>query len=241
MRSSTRHQLKQDDFRESTVETLDWAVQNRSQLIVGAVIVAVIVAAVAGGWAFVNYRNQQASGQLSAAIDKYDAPIVTPGQPAAPGELTFNSAQERAKAANADFTRIADQYSFTQSGRLARYFAGVTQRDMGNNAAAEKQLSDVANGSDKNVAALAKLALAALYQDSNQTPKAIDLYKQLIDKPTSTVGKSTAQFQLAELYQANNQPQDARKIYEQLQKDAPTGPVGQISAQRLQALGPAQP
>jgi len=241
VRSYTRHQLKQDDFRETAVETIDWAVEHRSKLIAGGIALALILAAVIAAWAYVNYRDQQASQQLSSAIEKYSAPIRSAGEPPTPGTISFGSAQERAKSANADFVRIADQYSFTKSGRIARYFAGVTARDLGDNASAEKQLSQIADGRDKSIASLAKLALAAIYQDTNQSSKAIDLYKQLMDHPTDSVGKNTAQFQLAELYQNTNQPQEARKIYLQLQKDSPTGPVGQIAAQRLQALGPAQP
>lgn len=240
MRSSTRHQLKEDEFKKATVETISWAVENQSKLIAAGVVAAVVLAVLLGGWAFVNYRNQQARGLLASALDKYNAPLNPTGQPLEPGAVAYATAKDRAKAANTEFTAIADKYSFTQSGRIARYFEGITLRDMGDNAAAEKQLNEVASSYDKNMAALAKLALANLYQDANQSSKAIDLYKQLIDKPANSVGKWTAQFQLAELYQANNQPQDARKLYEQLQKESPTTPVGQIAAQRLTALGPAQ-
>ncbi len=204
-----------------------------------AVAVAVIVAVIIGGWTYVGYRNQQARGMLGAAIDKYNAPVRSADQPATPEMLTYASAAERAKAANAEFAQIAQKYSFTESGRIARYFEGVTLRDLGDTAAAEKQLSEVASGWDKSLAGLAKLALAGLYADSNQTTKAIDLYKQLIDHPANSVGKWTPQFELAELYQANNQPQDARKLYEQLQKESPTTPIGQVATQKLQALGPA--
>ena len=239
MRSSTRHQLKTDEFRATTVETLDWAAENQSTLITAAVVVAVILAVVIGGWTYVNYRNQQGRGMLSSAIDKYNAPIRPAGQPATPDQLSYASGAERAKAANAEFSQVAQKYSFTQSGRIAHYFEGITLRDMGDTAGAEKQLNEVASSWDKNIAGLAKLALAGLYANANQTAKAIDLYKQLIDHPSNSVGKWTPQFELADLYQANNQPQDARKLYEQLQKESPTSPIGQAATQKLQALGPA--
>ena len=239
MRSSTRHQLKTDEFRATTVETLDWAAENQSTLITAAVVVAVILAVIIGGWTYVNYRNQQGRGMLSSAIDKYNAPIRPAGQPATPDQLSYASGAERAKAANAEFSQVAQKYSFTQSGRIAHYFEGITLRDMGDTAGAEKQLNEVASSWDKNIAGLAKLALAGLYANANQTAKAIDLYKQLIDHPSNSVGKWTPQFELADLYQANNQPQDARKLYEQLQKESPTSPVGQAATQKLQALGPA--
>lgn len=238
MRSATRHQLKQNAFAETTVDTISWAVEHRSKLTAAAIAVAVVAALALGGWAFVNYRNQQASQELSAALQKYQAPIRAAGEPASPDMLSYTSAAERAKAANADFSRIADKYSFTRNGRLARYFAGITLHDMGDNSGAEKMLQQAAGSSDKEVGSLAKLALASIYQDSGKTQQAIDLYKALMEKPTTSVGKTTAQFELANLYETNHQPLEARKLYEQMQKDNPTGQIGQMAAQKLQTLHP---
>lgn len=241
MRSYTRHQLKQNSFAETTVETISWAVEHRSKLVAAAIVLAVVAAVVLGGWAYVNYRDQQASGELSGALLKYNAPIRPAGEPATPEQLSYASGIERAKAANADFTRIADKYSFTRNGRLAHYFEGITLHDMGDTAGAEKQLQEVSSSRDQEVASLAKLALASIYQDTSKTQQAIDLYKGLIEKPTTSVGKTTAQFELATLYEGNHQPLEARKLYEQMQKDNPTGPVGQLAAQKLQTLHPPTP
>lgn len=241
MRSATRHQLKQNAFAETTVETISWAVENQSKLIAAAIAIAVVVALALGGWAFVNHRNNQANQELAGAMEKYQAPIRQPGEPASPEALSYTSAVERAKAANVDFTRIADKYAFTRNGRIARYFAGITLHDMGDNAGAEKELQQVAGSFDKEVGSLAKLALASINQDAGKTQQAIDIYKGLIEKPTTSVGKTTAQFELANLYEANHQPLEARKIYEQMQKDNPSSPVGQLAAQKLQTLHPPQP
>ena len=240
MRSSTRHQLKQNSFAETTVETISWAKDNEKPIIVFAIVVAVVLALVIGGYAFVNYRNQQASQELSGALRTYNAPIRPAGQPASPIELSYSSGAERAKAANTEFARIADKYSFTRNGRIARYFDGITLHDMGDDSGAEKQLQQVAGSWDKETASLAKLALASIYQDAGKMAQAIELYKALIEKPTTTVGKTTARFELANLYEADHQPLEARKLYEQMQKDDPTGPVGQMAAQKLQTLRPPQ-
>ena len=241
MRSYTRHQLKENAFAETTADTISWAVEHRSKLVAAAVVVAITAAAALGIWAYVDYRNRQASDELAGALQKYNAPIRPAGEPPSPEILSYASSAERAKAANADFTRIADKYSFTRNGRIARYFTGITLHDMGDNAGAEKQLQDVAGSRDKEVASLAKLALASIDQDAGKTPQAIDLYKSLIASPTTSVGITTAQFELANLYEANHQPLEARKLYEQMQKADPTGPVGQLAAQKLQTLRPPQP
>jgi predicted negative regulator of RcsB-dependent stress response len=236
VRSYTRHQLKQDSFRTSTTETISWVVEHQSKLVAAGIAVAVVVAAVLAGWWYVDYRDQQAQSQLSQAIEKFNAPIRPAGTPATPDMASFASAQERAKVTNAEFTRIADQYSFTQSGRVARYFAGITLHDMGDNAGAEKDLKDVANSRNKEIASLAKLALAGIYHDTNRDPQAIALYKDLADHPTASVGKNTAQFLLASLYEESHQPDQARALYQQMQKESPTSPVAQLASQKLQAL-----
>ncbi len=236
MRSYTRHQLKQDSFRTSTTETISWAVEHRSKVTAAVVAVVVVLAVLIGGWAFINYRDQQASSELAGAMQKYDAPIRPAGTPASPEMLSFGSIQERAQAASADFTHIANKYSFTQSGRVARYFAGVTLHEIGDNTGAEKDLQDVAGSRYQEIASLAKLALASIYHDTNRDPQAIEIYKQLADHPTLSVGKSTAQFLLASLYEEANQPDQARKLYQQMQKENPSSPAAQMAGQRLQAL-----
>jgi tetratricopeptide (TPR) repeat protein len=236
VRSYTRHQLKQDSFRTSTTETISWAVENRSTVTTAIVSVVVILALLIGGWAFINYRDQQASSELAGAIQKYDAPIRPPGTPATPDMLSYGSIQERAKAANAEFTHIADKYTFTQSSRVARYFEGTTLHDMGDNAGAEKALNEVADSRYKEIASLAKLALASIYHDTNRDAQAIAIYKQLAEHPTASVGKSTAQFLLASLYEEVHQLDEARKLYQQMSKENPSSPVAQLASQRMQAL-----
>jgi predicted negative regulator of RcsB-dependent stress response len=236
VRSYTRHQLKQDSFRTSTTETISWAVEHRSKLVAAGIAIAVILAVVIGGWAYLDYRDKQAQSQLARAIEKYGAPIRPAGAPPTPEMLSFASAQERATVTNTEFSRIANRYSFTQSGRVARYFAGVTFREMSNNAAAEKDLKDVADSRYKEIASLAKLALAGVYHDTNRDPQAIVLYKNLADHPTASVGKTTAQFLLASLYEESHQPDQARALYQQMQKESPASPVAQLATQKLQAL-----
>ena len=108
--------------------------------------------------------------------------------------------------------------------------------EMGDNAAAEKDLKDVADSRYQEIASLAKLALASIYHDTNRDPQAIEIYKQLADHPTVSVGKSTAQFLLASLYEEDNQPDQARKLYQQMAKENPSSQAAQMATQRLQAL-----
>jgi tetratricopeptide (TPR) repeat protein len=174
------------------------------------------------------------------ALQKLNAPIRPAGTPASPDMLSYGSTQERDQAANTEFTRIAEKYSHTQSAAVARYFAGITFRDLGKTADAEKDLQEVSGGHYPQIASLAKMALAEVYHNQGKNIDAIELYKQLIDHPTIAVGKTTAQLALASLYEAMTRPDDARHIYEQMQKEAPASIGAQIAGQKLQILAKTQ-
>jgi thioredoxin-like negative regulator of GroEL len=102
----------------------------------------------------------------------------------------------------------------------------------GDSAAAEREFKAVADSSDKEVAALAKMALASIYRGSNREADAAKIYKELADHPTATISKGTAQLELAEMYEKTD-PQQATTIYQQLQKDDPRSAAAQVAAQKL--------
>jgi lipopolysaccharide biosynthesis regulator YciM len=135
---------------------------------------------------------------------------------------------------------VADKYSMTPDGKVARYFGGLTYMEDGQNASAESQLKQIADGWNHDLAALAKLSLAQLYRQTGRDPQAIDLYNELTAKPATTVPAGLAQLQLAELYESQNKPEMAKKIYAQLKDKDAKGPAGELAAQKLNPT-PAAP
>ncbi len=240
MRAETRHQLKQDAFSRVTIEaaekTAHWSVEHRSTLAVAVVAVAVIAAAVAGGWYYLSAQDEKASFDLSQAVRTLDTQLRPAGMPAQPDFPSFASAKERSDTAKKQFQAIVDKYPHTRTADMARYFLGVTSATAGDNAAAENNLKAVASTGSKELASVAKLALAALYGNTNRTKDAVALYQELISRPTLSVSKATAQLQLAELYQSGNQPLDAKRLYEQIKKDNPSPEAAQIATQKLAEL-----
>ena len=240
MRAETRHQLKQDAFSRVTIgaaeKTAHWSVEHRNTLAVAAIAVAVIVAAVAGGWYYLNAQDEKASFDLSQAVRTLDTPLRPAGSPAQPDVPSFASAKERSDTAREQFQTIVDKYPHTRTADMARYFLGVTSASAGDNTAAENSFKAVASTGNKELASVAKLALAALYGSTNRTKEAAALYQELINKPTTSVSKTTAQLQLAELYQTSNQPLDAKRLYEQIKKDNPGPEAVQIATQKLAEL-----
>jgi TolA-binding protein len=238
VRAQTRHQLKEDRFSRATINaaerTVHWTVEHKSRLTIAAVVLVIVVGALVGGWYYLNQLDQKASVELGLAVRTLNTPLRPEGVPPEPDYPSFGSLKERSTAAHKQFQQITDKYPHTHSADIARYFLGLTSTQLGDNAAAEKELRNVASSNNDDLAALAKFALASVYRNTNRNREAIDLYKKLIDKPAATVGKVTAQMELAATYQADNQPDEAKRIYQQVQKDNPNTEAAQLASTKLQ-------
>lgn len=235
MQGYTRRQLKEDKFVETAQGAAEWTSSHRQPLIYSGVAVLVIVLAAAGLWSWRNKQNDAANIALGSAMRVFTANIVPAGIPSGPETKdSFSSTAARGKAAEKEFAAIADKYSHTDAGHIARYLQGVAAMQAGENAVAEQQLKAVADSGDKNIAALAKMSLANYYGSSNRAADATRLYKDLEDHPTDTVSKVAAQMAMAELYESTD-PQQASSLYQQILKENPNSPVAATINARLAA------
>ena len=240
MRAETRHQLKQDKFSRTTLQvaeqTVHWTAEHKSKLIVVGVAVVVVVAAVLGTWFYLEKQDEKASVDFTKAVSTLNSPIRPAGMPPQPEYPSFASVNERATEAHKEFQSIVDKYPHTHAADYARYFLGVSSSQLGNYAAAESELKPVSEYHNAELSSLAKAALASVYRNMNRNKDAIDLYKQLIQNPTTTVGKSSAEIQLAETYQAAGMNADAKKMYEQISKESPQSQAAQFATGKLEQM-----
>ena len=240
MRAETRHQLKQDKFSRATIQvaekTVHWTVDHKNKLIVASVVIVALVAAALGSWYYLERQDEKASADFGKATLVLDTPVRPAGMPPQPEYPSYASSKERAADARKQFQAVIDKYPHTRAADFSHYFLGVTAASVGDNATADRELKTVAGYHNEDLSALAKLALAGVYRNSNRTKDAIDLYKQLIDKPTRTVGKTAAEMELAQTYEAAGLKAEAKKQYEQIQKDAPQSQAAQLASAKLQEL-----
>ena len=232
MQGYTRRQLKEDKFSEKTKDAVQWTAAHQRPVIWGVGVVLVALAGYFGYTAWDNHQNEAANAALGSAMRTFNNPLRTADAPSTEGEQSFANVSERAKAAGKQFKVIADQYSHTKAGKIARYMEGVAAMQAGDSAGAEQKLKSVAGSGDPNVAALAKMALASQYRAVNRLSDATRIYKDLEDHPTDTVSKAQAQLAMAEMYESSD-PQQAASIYQQIQKENADNPAGQFAAARL--------
>lgn len=235
MDTQTRHALKQDKFVSATTSGLEWIGANRTNVVAYGVGIVVAVAIVVSCFIVVQKREDAANQLLGQAMDIYETPLTQPNQPAEPGLKTYATASDRAKAANPLFRQAAGQYGWLTAGKMARYFAGVTELDLGQQADAQADLEKASHSSNSSVASLGKIALANLDAQNGKNSEAVALFQDVIGHPTTAVPKAAAQLQLAAMYEST-QPREARRLYAEIKDQNKDTDAGQIASQKLQQL-----
>ncbi len=228
----TRHQLKEDKFAEAVQDQVSWAVEHGNKLTVAGIVAGVVVLVAVAGYFYLQNRDEKASIALGAALRIYDAPLRVANAPSLPNYPTFPTAAERAQAAQKEFRKVAQDYPHTRSSELAHYWVGVTAMDLGDYKTAESELRGLTGSRRDQLAPLAKFALASVYRSEGKPAAAIQLYKELIDRPSDTVPKTTAQIELAAVYEGT-QPAEAARIYQQITKESPNSMAAQVAQSRL--------
>ncbi|HET7213222.1 MAG TPA: hypothetical protein VFL79_06530, partial [Terriglobia bacterium] len=132
--------------------------------------------------------------------------------------------KEKYSKALAEFTTAAEVKGWAtilptqRAVRVARYHVGLCQAELGDEAAAIKTLTEAANGSDAEIASLARFALAGQLVKTGKIADAVKLYQNLEDRPTTAVPKATAEMAHADALRST-QPAVARRIYENMQRE----------------------
>ena len=235
----TRQEMKKDEFADRLATVTGFFAQNRRQIVIGGGAALAGVAVVLGVFLFVRSRQATASDAFGKALMSFHAPVVAQPTPGLTIQ-TFKTAEEKYRATLSLFTGVSSQYGRYQQGRWARYYAALCKRELGQTAEAEKELAALGSEGDPDLAAVAKMALAALYQKASRAEDAEKIYRELETNPTAVVPKPNVQIALAELYQRTN-PSRATALYQQIEKDYPGTAAADQAARMLRGSGPTAP
>jgi predicted negative regulator of RcsB-dependent stress response len=229
--TKTRQALKKDTFAQAAASSASWIGEHRSGVLRWVIAAGVVLVLIVGALIFWFMRSSAADTALGAALDVYTSPLATQGAPPEPG--VYTTAADRAKEANREFVAVAQNFGWLPEGSKAHYFAGVTYVELGQNGNAEGQLTAASKCWDRNLSNLAKLALAGLYHQTSRDNEAIDLYNQIVAKPSVTVSASVAELDLADLYASEGKQDDARALWAKIRDADKDGAAGQIAAGKL--------
>ena len=215
-----RRDLKKDEIREKIVSGVE-SVASHQQALWLVVTAALVVALAVFGWnSYSRRQTAKASAALDDALKIFQARIRAPGDTVDPVEVTYLDEKNKFTDADKKFLQVAGQYGRTKPGQVARYYAALSEAQLKQYAEAEKNLGQVVSSGDESLAGLAKFQLAEVYLQDNKGSQAVDLYKQLSDKPSIFVPKPMAMLALADYYRKTD-PAQATKLYNQIKQEFP--------------------
>lgn len=218
----TRHELKQDEFRE-TLDQLEQYLKAHLKEILTVAILVIVVVGLAGGLKY--YLDQQeasANVELASALRTFQSYVGTVNPETLGAESgTFLNAADKYQKAREQFNAIVLKYRMfprPKAVSIARYHVGVCESLLGNSAAAINSLQEASRDGDREIAALAQFALAGEFLKSGKKQEAVAIYQHLVDHPSLAVPKASALLALADSLK-DSQPGQARKLYDQIQKE----------------------
>jgi predicted negative regulator of RcsB-dependent stress response len=233
----SRKELKQDKVRES-IEHGAEAVFSHTRLVSIVLLVAIVAFCGYFGWKIYHDRETaQAQAALDEAMKVFNAPILMPGQPSIPGEVSYVDPAQRSQDAEVKLSAVAAKYPGTNPGRMARYYTALCLMDLDKLNQASEELNKLQTGSDKELAALANFQKALIAERTGKNDEAIQILRTLLSSGSVLLPKPVVQLELAGALRQSN-PKEATALYEQIKKDHPNTPIADEADRGLEAIAP---
>jgi len=232
----SRKDLKTDEVRETLAQGAG-AILSHQKLTIYILSAALAVGlAIFGFKTYTEHQTVKAAAGYDDAMKVFSARIRTVGEPPQPGETTFTDEKTKYTEAAQKFADVAKKYPHTRPGQLSGYYAGLSDERLDKNDEAKKWLQGLADGSEYDLAAMARFELAQMHDRAGQSDEAVKIYQDLIAKPSVLVPKPVVMLTLAEHYSAKNNSAEATRLYSQIKSEYPDTPIAQQAEQELNLL-----
>ena len=132
---------------------------------------------------------------------------------------------------------LVQTYPRSRSGRLALYYRGVAQLQLGKPREAQKALEDfLASSPDSFAAPMARATLARALDEAGDHQKALDLYEQLTRGEAGDYPPQAALMEMGLCLEKMGKKDEAKKIYERITREFPNSDYSQDAQIRLKSL-----
>ena len=233
--SLSRKELRKDEVRETLSHGAQAVFAHQHQIWVYGGMALLVAIAVLGWRFYTQKQTAKGTAALADAMKVYQARIRTAAEPAQPDETTYLDEKNKYGDAEKKFTEVANRYSRTRPGQLARYYAALSLEKLNRYGEAENDLKTLESSSDESLSALARFKQAQVYDEDGKGPQAVQLYQQLSNKPSLFAPKPIVLLALADHYSGSD-PAQAAKLYKQVKDEFPDTQAAQQADERLQVL-----
>ena len=210
---STQKKEQSLDVNETLAKSEAFVIKYKKQIIT-ALVAAVI--GVGGTLAYIycyaKPREEKAQELLGVVMQKY---VMT---------QDFEHAL-KGEGKTLGLIAIADKYSSTDAGNIAKYEAGICNFNLGKTKEAIKYLEDFSAQDDATVSAQALYALGNCYATDKQFDKAVSTFKKAAEATSVPALCAEYLFQAGLILENQKKNNEALEVYQNIKKQYPTAPM----------------
>lgn len=210
---STQKKEQSLDVNETLAKSEAFVIKYKKQIIT-ALVAAVI--GVGGTLAYIygyaKPREEKAQELLGVVMQKY---VMT---------QDFEHAL-KGEGKTLGLIAIADKYSSTDAGNIAKYEAGICNFNLGKTKEAIKYLEDFSAQDDATVSAQALYALGNCYATNKQFDKAVSTFKKAAEATSVPALCAEYLFQAGLILENQKKNNEALEVYQNIKKQYPTAPM----------------
>ena len=205
--ANTTNQQQAAPTMEQTLNQSEAFFLKYKKAIITAVVALVVI--IAGVFLYKTYVSGPREVEASTAIAK--------------GQQLFQ-ASDYQKALNGDsasfkgFAKLADEYSSTKAGNLAKLYAGLCYAKLDKWEDAVKYLEDYDGADDQMISPAAEGALGNAYAHLNQLDKAVSHLKKAAEKADNNSLSPTFLIQAGEILESQGKKDEALKLYQEVKE-----------------------
>lgn len=222
--------MKRDEIGEELADSVHYLVEHRNKVIVAAILAVVIGAGLAFYLGHRRTQRAEARKALHKAIELFHGRVDTEQRI---GIVTFTTTIERRNRTTEGFELVKRQFAGSAEADTSEYYLALLDMEDEKYQEAQPKLETAIRSSDAETAALARLALAELFEQQNKDAEARGQYQYLVDHPTTMIPKGRAQLLLAR-YLSTREPDRAKEILKELMQQP--GVLGGAATAALREL-----
>jgi len=220
VKRTERHHLKQDELVSGIGQATHWFQEHRGN-VVNAVLVALGAGLLLGGiYIYRERKSEEGRALLAEALKLFHGEAGSDTGAPSSGPR-FATAEEKYRAALESLEKVASEFGSYDSGRQARYYAGVCQAELDDFEGAERSLQQLRTGDRDLLYYLASKALASIATERGDHAAAAEIYRPLVDDAQNPLPKDYLLFELAKAEERAGNREQARQYYDRMLAEHP--------------------
>ena len=227
MKGSERHRLKENELSHVLGDATVKLQEHRSTVGLAAGIIALVLVAGVGYWAWTTRSENRAQTLLGDAIVIMQAPIEEPKPGAKPGVTGYPTVQARAEAALAKFAEVYDAYPSTDAGIASRYYAAAALAMLGRHTEAAARFQETVEQAGENTfyGRMARLGVVEANMQAKKYDEAISAAQALVNNTSDdAIPRDALLMELGRVQVAAGKKAEAKQTLDKVIADFPESP-----------------